>query len=171
MRKHIKNNLALLIFGWGLACGGFVLAQDRASSSIPYRFSDRPRDCEINLIRMEGVNKLATAEGNRNSVVIAIARLGDGEYAQELNHRRLQNVLTVLTAGLGFRKERVVIASGGRVRGYGCVEVYVGGQLVDALLVGRGKDLCVDCCDIDERYYPYRKDKSRLSSSQSHRVN
>lgn len=161
MQKYIKTKFVLIIFGGWLACGGLVIAQDHAPSAIPNGFSDKPRDCEINLIRMEGVNKLATAEGNRDSMVIAIARLGDGENAQELNRRRLQNVLAVLTDNLGLRKERVVIASGERVRGYGRVELYVNGKLVDALLVDRGKDLCVDCCDIDERYYPYRKDKRR----------
>jgi hypothetical protein len=161
MRKHIKKELALFTLGWWLVCGGLVIAQVRAPSPIPYAFSDKPRDCEINLIRMEGVNRLAKEESNGDSMVIAIARLGDGEYGQELNPRRLQNVLTSLTENLGLRKERMVIASGERVRGYGRVELYVGGKLADALLVNRGKDLCVDCCDIDERYYPYRKDKSR----------
>jgi hypothetical protein len=148
--------IALLISGSWLASG-----QDRPASPIPYGFSDRPGDCEINLIRMEGVNRLATEQSNRDGVVIAVARLGDGEYRQELNRRRLQNVLTVLRDNLGLREERVVLASGGRVRGYGRVEIYIGGKLVDALLVDRGRDLCVDCCDIDERYYPHRRDKSR----------
>ncbi|HEY0003360.1 MAG TPA: hypothetical protein VGB17_01025 [Pyrinomonadaceae bacterium] len=159
MLKNIKKKPLLLIFGWWLVCSSFMLAQDRTSSPIPYGFSNKPRDCEINLIRIEGVNKLATVESHRNSVVIVIARLGDGEYMQKLNRRRLQNVLTALTVNFGLKKERVVIASGERVRGYGRVEVYVSGQLVDALLVARGKDVCVDCCDIDERYYPYRKDR------------
>ncbi len=161
MRTCMKKELALLIFASWLACGCLVIAQDRKSSSIPYGFSDKPRDCEINIIRMESLEKLAAAESNRDSVVIAVARLGDGEYAQELNRRRLQNVMTVLTDNLGMKKERVVIASGERVNGYGRVEVYVGGQLGDALLVNRGKDLCVNCCDIDKRYYPYRRDKKR----------
>lgn len=153
---------ALLAFGSWLAFGdGLVVAQDRPPSPIPYGFSDRPRDCEINLIRMEGVNRFATEESNRDSVVIAVARLGDGEYRQELNRRRLQNVMTSLTDNLGLRRERVVLASGERIRGYGRVELYVGGKLVDALLVNRGRDLCVDCCDIDERYYPYRRDRGR----------
>jgi hypothetical protein len=161
MRTCIKKQLALLIFISWLAGGSLLIAQERASSSIPYGFSDKPRDCEINIIRIESLKKLASAESNRDNAVIAIARLGDGEYAQDLNRRRLANVMTVLTGNLGMKKERVVIASGERVRGYGRVEVYVSGQLVDALLVHRGKDLCVDCCDIDPGYYPYRKDKKR----------
>src|SRR5947209_9208492 len=128
MQKYMKKELLFLIFGWWITCGSLAIAQDRALSPIPYGFSDKPRDCETNLIRMEGVNKLATAEGNRDSVRIAIARLGDGEYTQRLNRRRLQNVLAVLTDNLGLRKERVVIASGDRVRGYGRIEVYVNGQ-------------------------------------------
>ena len=157
----MKKELALLILISWLGYGGLVIAQERASSSIPYGFSDKPRDCEINIIRIESLEKLAASESNRDSVVIVVARLGDGEYAQELNRRRLANVMTVLTDNLAVKRERVVIASSERVRGYGRVEVYVGGQLVDAFLVHRGKDLCVACCDIDPRYYPYRKDKKR----------
>jgi hypothetical protein len=142
MRTCIKKQLAPLIFISWLACSGLVIAQERASS-IPYGFSEKPRDCEINIIRIEGLKKLAAEESNRDRVVIAVARLGDGEYAQELNRRRLANVMTALIVNLGMKKERVVIASGERVRGYGRVEVYVRGQLVDALLVNRGKDLCV----------------------------
>ncbi len=160
MRTCMKKQLGPLIFILWLACGGLVIAQQRASS-LPYGFSEMPRDCEINIIRIEVLKKLAAEESNRDRVVIVVARLGDGEYAQELNRRRLANVMTVLTVKLGAKKERVVIASGERVRGYGRVELYVGGQLVDALLVNRGKDLCVDCCDIDPKYYPYRKDKKR----------
>lgn len=157
----MKNKLALIVFVLWLGFSGLVIGQDRASSPVPYGFSEKPRDCGINIIRMETVKKLAAAESNRDSAVIAVARLGDGEYVRELDRRRLQNVVTVLTDNLDMKKERVVIASGERVRGYGRVEVYVVGQLVDALLVDRGKDLCVDCCDLDTRYYPYRKDKKR----------
>lgn len=159
MRNYMKRELVLLILGWWLFCGSSGVAQDRMPSPVPYVFSDKPRDCEINLIRMEGVNKLVSSEDNRGSVVIAIARLGNGEHAEEWNRRRLQNVLTVLTDNLRLSKERVVLASGAPVRGYGRVEVYVSGKLVDTLLVNRAKDLCVDCCDIDERFYPYRNKK------------
>ena len=159
MRRRIKKGLALFIFALWLTNGDFLLAQNPGSSTNPYAFSEKPRDCEINIIRVESPKNLADAEADR--VVIAIARLGDGEYAQSLSGRRLRNVLTVLTESLGMKKERIVIASGERVHGYGRVDLYVGGQLVDALLVNRGKDLCVHCCDIDRRYYPDRRDGKR----------
>src|SRR5882672_6758189 len=110
MQNHMKKNLVLLMLGCWVACGALVIAQDPAPSPIPYGFSDKPRDCEINLIRMEELNKHANADRNQDNVVIAIARLGDGEYAQKLNLRRLQNVLTLLTDKLGMKKGRVVIA-------------------------------------------------------------
>lgn len=159
MRKQIKKGLALFIFALWFPSGDVVSAQNPGSSMNSYAFSQKPRDCEINIIRVESLKKLADAESDR--MLIAVARLGDGEYAQSLNEHRLRNVLTALTEGLGMKKERIVIASGERARGYGRVDLYVGGQLVDSLLVNRGKDLCVHCCDIDPRYYPYRRDQKR----------
>jgi hypothetical protein len=91
----------------------------------------------------------------QGGVVIAIARLGDGETARRLNGRRLYN-LRVHFTDYGFASERLIAAEGERAKGFGRVELYVGGKLFDVLLVHRNKDLCVDCCDWDERLYPYR---------------
>jgi hypothetical protein len=108
MLTFMKKEFALLIFTSWLACGGLVIGQERLSSSIPYGFFNKPTDCEINIIRIESFRKLAAAESNRGSVVIIVARLGNGEYAQELNHRRLANIMTALTDNLGMKKEKVV---------------------------------------------------------------
>ncbi len=91
--------------------------------------------------------------------MIAIARLGSGESSKELSRRRLENVRVYLRNRLSEGK--LVVAAGETVKGLGRVEMYVGGKLVEALLANRNKDLCVACCDIDENYYPYRKDKRR----------
>ena len=92
--------------------------------------------------------------------MIAIARLGTGEVSRELSRRHLKNIRVYLREQ-GLSEGKLVVAIGERVRGSGRVEMYVGGKLIETLLANRRKDLCVDCCDIDERYYPYRKDKRR----------
>jgi hypothetical protein len=165
MRRHAVRCVGLLILGgWILFAVWIVSAQ---SSQQSYAFSEKPRDCEINLVRLEQVRNLVTQGNNPGSLVIAIGRLGDGERSQELNRRRLENVLTALTKNLGLTKNGVIVASGQRARGYGRVEFYVGGKLIDALLIMPGKDLCVDCCDIDPRYYPYRKGKKTKTGSRT----
>ena len=64
--------------------------------------------------------------------VIAIARLGNGERSPELNRRRLWFARDYLINRRGWN--RVVIASGERVKGLGRVELYVGGKLLYVLL-------------------------------------
>ena len=162
-RLHILSVAILLIYTLcnfpDLGCP--VIAQGQSESPVSYEFSIKPTNCEINIIRMEAVTKHAVQEIANGGVIIAIARLGDGERLREINQRRLHNVWVYLTAYQSFAPKKVITAEGDRASGYGRVELYVGGKLVDALLIDRGKDLCVECCDGDERYYPYLKDKKQ----------
>ena len=133
-----------------------VLAQDRPHSH-PYVFANRPTNCEINVIRFEDVTKVAHDELKNDRVIIAIARLGSGETSRRLNSRRLSNVRAYLTAYQTFSAQQLITAEGDRVEGFGRVEIYVSGKLTDTILINRGEDLCVNCCESDNRYYPYRK--------------
>jgi hypothetical protein len=47
-----------------------------------------------------------------------------------------------------------VIAEGESVNGFGRIEVYWNGKIVGALFAEPNRDLCVDCCGPDKRYYP-----------------
>lgn len=138
-----------------------VSLRTQLGSTILNGFADKPTNCEINIIRMEAVTKRAVGETADGGVIIAIARLGDGEQSREINRRRLHNVETYLTSDQSFRKQQVITAEGKRTRGYGRVELYLGGKLIEVLLVDFEKDLCVDCCEGDERYYPFLKTKKR----------
>ncbi len=154
-------NCTLVITLWLVMNSIFVEAQDRPAWLKPWSIPEKPLNCEENLIHMEIAAQLTSEESQREGVLIAIARLGDGEQLQELNYRRLHNVRVSLTENLGVEPQRLVVASGEQVRGYGRVEFYLGGGLIGTLPVERGKDICVDCCDIDERYYPYRRGNKR----------
>lgn len=138
-----------------------VALQTQSESIILSAFANEPTNCEINIIRMEAITKRAVEETGHGEVIIAIARLGDGEQSREINRRRLHNVQTYLTSYQSFPTQKVITAEGKRAKGYGRVEIYLTGKLVDVFLVGSGKDLCVDCCEGDERYYPLLKAKKR----------
>jgi hypothetical protein len=119
-----------------------------------------PENCEIHSLILDMMRNEVVWGSGKDSLVIAIARLGRGEISRELNKRRLYN-LGVHWKDYGLPAERLILVEGERVNGYGRVDLYVSGKLFDVLLVERRKDLCVDCCDIDERLYPYRDKKRR----------
>jgi hypothetical protein len=119
-----------------------------------------PENCEIHSLILDMMRNEVVWGSSKGGLVIAIARLGNGETSRELNRRRLYN-LGVHWKDYGLPAERLVRAEGERVNGFGRVELYVSGKLFDALLVKRGRDLCVDCCDDDERLYPYLDSKRR----------
>jgi len=91
----------------------------------------------------------------RSDFLILIARLGKGEKNKELNRRRLHNVRERLKAA-GIESEKLVTAEGECVNGLGRIELYAGGRMIENLRVKRNKDICVECCGDDERFYPYR---------------
>ena len=165
-RSQLCNRLrvslpGLLFLLWLIMSSGIVNAQDRPVWLNPWGTPEKPLNCEENLIHIEIVARLASEESQRDKVLIIVARLGDNESSQELNRRRLHNLRVSLTENLRVDPQRLIMASGEKVRGSGRVEFYLAGKLIGALPIARGKDLCVDCCDIDERYYPYRKNEKR----------
>ena len=64
-----------------------------------------------------------------------IARLGDSEQRQELNRRRLHNARTYLVEFEHRSPQTIITAEGERVKGYGRVELYVGGKLFYVLMI------------------------------------
>ena len=103
---------------------------------------------------------LRSCQCGPNSLIIAIARLGDGEDRRELNRRRLHNV-RVFLANSGKRSpDTVVVAQGERVKGYGQVELYVGGRLFDVIAVGTNGDLLVGLTCEPDNIDPKRADQN-----------
>jgi hypothetical protein len=137
-------------------------AQDRPESPIPFAFTAEPTDCESNRLRLEGYAKhFVNAANGEGRVIIAVSRLGTGEQSRALNRIRLYVVRATLIEELKLREQDVVTAEGPPVNGYGRVEIYMGGRLMDALLVNLGKALCADCCYPDGKRYSYPKQKSK----------
>ncbi len=134
MRRVVLNLV------WMLVMASIGLAQANAKNTPPTQST--PEGCEVN---SSNLNIVAKDELPRDGVVIAIARLGNGEISRTLNRRRL----LIVKGGLiksGLPEQRLVIAEGERINGYGRVELYAAGKLQMTLLAFPNKVLCVDCC-------------------------
>ena len=97
--------------------------------------------------------------------LFVIVRLGDGETSRNLVHRRMFNIKAYINGRV--KPEKVIFAEGGRVKGEGRVEFYVGSKLKQVSLLRRGGDLCVCCCEGCERYYGWgkRRKEGKVSGS------
>lgn len=153
MSKHLK--ISFIALCWIIGATSICHAQNPNASQKTV-----PENCEEHSATLDMMRNEVASGSGKDSLVIAVARLGNGEISRGLNRRRLYN-LGVHWKDYGLPTERLILAEGERVKGYGRVELYVSGKLFDVLLVKRGKDLCVDCCDIDERLYPYLDKKRR----------
>jgi hypothetical protein len=151
---------AFLTLCWVLLVVSICNAQDLSQEALP-------QTCEIHSRILDMTRNEALWGSSKNSAVIAIARLGDGEISRQLNRRRLYNLM-VHWKDYQLPEGKLVAAEGERVSGFGRVELYVAGKLFDTLVVKRGKDLCVDCCEPDERLYPYRQKANKYFLSGPH---
>lgn len=115
-----------------------VAAQEQKLEPVKEGFgvSERPLNCETTLVLMENIRRLIQAGTDKRSVLILIARRGNGEKSQTLNRRRLANVRRGLEYTLGIVKP-IVVAEGERVNGFGRVEVYLDGKFIGVLLARR----------------------------------
>jgi hypothetical protein len=107
----------------------------------------KPTNCENHIAVLEAAHHDAGKEG----LIIIIARQGAGENRRDLNRRRLYNARAYLTEYLNLRaSETIVTAEGERVKGYGRIEIYIGGKLYYVLALKRNADLIVGSCEPKE---------------------
>lgn len=106
----------------------------------------KPARCEYRTAVLDGITQKTPAYQS----IIVIARLGDGETRANLNWRRLQNVRAYWAdypSPEGRRNPKtIILAEGERVNGYGRLEFYVGGNLVEVMKVARNADLFIGTC-------------------------
>lgn len=135
-----------------------------ASPAQTQSTQSQPTSCEENVALLSAANQVAGEDG----LIIAIARLGKSERNRELNRRRLHNVRVYLTEFDWHRApETLITAEGEQAKGYGRVELYVGGKLYTALEIRHNQDLLVGSCEPDDirpveaekNLYPYRDKK------------
>src|SRR5258705_2314641 len=114
-----------------------VTAQHRPSPGVSSPVA--PTNCEYNSMIVDSVRSKLLRSDRRNDYVIAIARLGNGERISELNRRRLHTVRQYFIAR-GVPSDRLVVAQGERVNGYGRFEIYLHGELIEHLVGERCAD-------------------------------
>ena len=88
----------------------------------------RAHNCEDGLLILDMT--LIEGQKDKESQFIVIAHLGDSERSQRLNQKRLRDVMSYFKQK---GESRVVLASGGRVKGLGRLELYVSGKLLYVL--------------------------------------
>lgn len=158
LRKKRMTILASVCCICWLVVTGNAVAQNAES---PESYVTIGNSCESNIARLDRIH----SEAGDDALVIAIARLGDGEQSRRVNQRRLHNIRLYLEEVRGRAPKTLITAESNRARGRGRVEIYVGGKLVDVIGVGRGEDLYAGSCDgtseLDHLFYDSRRRKSR----------
>jgi len=101
-----------------------------------------PAGCETDMAYLDDASAKVAKLGD--GLVIVVARLGDGESSRSLNRRRLAKVRQYLSEEKGL-KERVIVAEGEHVKGYGRIEVYIEGKLLYVLPIRRNKPILSPC--------------------------
>ena len=136
-----------LAAGLLLTSAAFTAGQDvsRPAASAPMKMETKPTNCEFHIATLDAAHNQAGADG----LVIVIARLGDDEQRQDLNRRRLHNVRTYLVEFAHRSPGTIITAEGEGVKGYGRVELYVGGKLFYVLMIRLNADFAVGSCSYE----------------------
>lgn len=164
-------SIALLFALWLAAGGCPVSAQERAGQTAAHQADAEPQptNCEYHIATLEAAHHDAGEDG----LIIVIARRGTDEDRRDLNRRRLYNARAYLTDYLNVRSPKTIVtAEGEPVKGYGRIELYVGGKLYFVLALRRNADLLVGSCEPEElddtrqralrnKLYPWRDTKRR----------
>lgn len=140
--SHAALGISLLLGSLAIAA-----AQDPSTpaNTQTMKMETKPTNCEFNIAVLDG----AHGKVGKDDLIIVIARLGDAERRHELNRRRLHNVRTYLMEFDGRSAETIITAEGERVKGYGRVELYVGGKLFYILMIRVNADFPVGSCSYE----------------------
>jgi hypothetical protein len=166
--KKDSRTVCLIPFSWGalvplallLVLTSFCIGQDRDGQENAWEVPTKPFGCEANAARMDLLASLHKKQED-GAMFIIVGRLGNDEVSSSLIRRRLHNAWEYLVEHRDVPVGEIVLAEGAVVYGYGRLEFYVGGHLIGTLLVQRGRDFCVDCCETGSEYYPAKGRKKK----------
>lgn len=85
-----------------------LIAQEQSERINIFLNPDAPQNCEQNISSMETLAMLALEQTKAGGVLIAVARLGEGEQSREFNRRRLYNVREFLKDRASIPTKKVV---------------------------------------------------------------
>ena len=101
----------------------------------------RPNYCWMDIMQLEVIKQHSPAD----KTIIVIARLGGKDSKLNLNKRRLHNVREYLTVGK-HTEQSIILAEGEPIKGYGQVEFYLDGRLIEVIKVRTNGDFAVPNC-------------------------
>jgi hypothetical protein len=122
-------------------CLDITAQENRSKPAEAYSSPTSPVNCEDVTAYVETAMVMAQ-EAGEDSHLIIIARLGDGERSRKLNLDRVNTVKAFMRRWRG----RSVVAEGGRVKGFGRLEIYVGGKQVFILPLRRNAKVDFRSC-------------------------
>lgn len=111
----------------------------------PSEFADaRPNHCWYNNLQLDQIKQHIPTD----KAIIVIARLGDKDLKPNLNKRRLHNIRAYLTLGESYKhtEQSIILAEGEPTKGFGQVEFYLDGRLIEVLKARPNGDLAVTDC-------------------------
>lgn len=150
MAPIVKISIVFLIV---LFFGAFQ--ETKAQEDKPYDSPKEPVNCEMaNLYISDALTRYVNKRESKNSYLIIIFRLGDGENSRKLNLMRIKALKSYIEnikpskAIFGDVKPNVkaIYAEGERIDGFGIIEIYLNGNLLYSLPIKKGRDLDLISC-------------------------
>lgn len=107
---------------------------------------DNANACELNSALADQIRVEAA---NTNEIITVFFRAGNGE-TPAVNSRRLSIVSKFLRKNKGWSNaQRFIFKRGGKIKGQGRVEFFIGKRLFWTALAKKGRIPCMDCCGFD----------------------
>jgi hypothetical protein len=120
--------------------------------------------CEIDESNFSVVENASREIRSGNGFLIAVARLGDGDKARNLNQQRLNAAKQWLVGKAHFPANKLILAEGEKISVNGRVEFYIGGVLTHIVFPKPNVGLCWECCNPQpEDFAPRRKSRRKKS--------
>ena len=159
MSAKIWKFILTLIFAFCVVSNAFAQEQDIKLEDIT-NYDKRLINCEQYSADIHIMTSEFSELIGKSDFIVLVARLGKGETNRRFNQRRLHNIRERIIAR-GVDPKKFIVAEGEKVSGLGRVEVYAGGKLIEVFPVPRNRDVCVECCGPDDRFYPDRDELER----------
>lgn len=106
---------------------------------------EKPNYCWYNELKLSYISQGIPLE----KTITVISRLGEKDTKQNLHKRRLHNIQAYLTQGVGEQIRRepksIILTEGEPIKGFGQVEFYLEGRLIEVLKLNWNRDFVIDC--------------------------
>lgn len=101
---------------------------------------ENPAPCEFAQSTLSVIHNLAKGKN-----IIIISRLGNGEVSNSLHKKRLSSAKKFYIDSWNRPADTIITASGDRVKGLGRLDIFLDGNYLDKILIGKNASLYVNC--------------------------